>query len=393
MIRAAACVLAAAALLSPTAIAQWSARPGETTRDAFGPARGEKASMCRGACGLGCPSTCVEEVAWECTDASRLRRVRTYECGTHLGCRTHDDCLDACSQSGVAELECQTRCHQEAVERFGLEAAVSWASGRGPYDGPPITFEYTRDAPSAPEPAFRCPEGARRACHGAAGRCVAADGTSIAPVFDAYPSAGSGAMRVSGVRAGRLCGNRVCEETADILVTGADSCDAAGGARRCTRYGLEFDYRGADPSSPLECRTTTTGGKKDFIGDLIVKGLEAMPEPEEGASGEETNGMRALLGVFQKVVTSADSPEDVRVSVTPHGADGRPDESRRVGTAPGTGPPPSTPRVVRIPAASGRLLVPMHQFADGADAGPLVREIRCTHKGRPVLEATFRLSF
>lgn len=382
----AAVAVALALLWAATASAQWSAQPGETKRNAFGPLKGDKASLCRGACGLGCPSTCAETVSYECVDSTRLRRVKTYECGTHLGCRVHDDCLDACAQTGLVATECQVKCHREAVERFGLETATSWASGHGPYDGPPITFEYTRDAPDAPEPSFRCPEGARIACDGSAGRCVAG-GATVEPVFASYVSAGGAGMRISGFRAGRLCGDRVCDETADIRVTGRDSCVKG----RCTRYGVEFDYTGADPSSPLECKTTTTGGKKDFIGDLVVRGLEAMPE-QEVAEGEEQNGMRAMLGLFKKVVESADTPEDVRLTMAPLGPDGKPIESQRVGTGPEAGPP-SSPRVVSIPSTSGHLVVPMYQLADGAGDGPRVREIRCSHKGRPVLETTFRLSF
>jgi hypothetical protein len=388
MIRKSSLVLASVALLlPPIALAQWSAQPGETKRNAFGPSKGEKASVCRGACGAGCPSTCAEEVSYECIDSTRLRRVKTYECGTHLGCREHDDCLDACGQTGLANVECQVKCHEEAVDRFGLEKTTSWAQGHGPYDGPPITFEYTRDAPGAPEPAFRCPEGARLECAGGAGRCAVAGGSTVDPVFDSYLLAGDGGMRISGFRAGRLCGDHVCEQTTDIRVTGQDSCQRGS----CTRYGMEFDYVNADPSMPLECSTSTTGGKKDFIGDMVVKGLSAVPE-QEGEPDENEHGMRVLLGVFKKVVESADSPEDVRITMAPLGPDGKPIESQRVGTGPEAGPP-STPRIVDIAAPSGHVVVPMYQLADGAEDGPLVREIRCSHKGTPVLETSFRLSF
>jgi hypothetical protein len=194
-------------------------------------------------------------------------------------------------------------------------------------------------------------------------------------------------MRISGFRAGRLCGDHVCEQTTDIRVTGQDSCQRGS----CTRYGMEFDYANADPSMPLECATSTTGGKKDFVGDLVVKGLSAMPE-REGDPTEGEHGMRVLLGVFKKVVESADSPEDVRITMAPLGPDGKPIESQRVGTGPEAGPP-STPRIVDITTPSGHLVVPMYQLADGAEDGPLVREIRCSHKGTPVLETSFRLSF
>ena len=348
-------------LMAPASVAQWSAQPGETKRNAFGPLRGDKSSECRGACGAGCPNTCAEDVSYECIDSTRLRRVTTYECGTHLGCREHDDCLDACAQTGLAGAECQMKCHQEAVDRFGFDTATSWASGNGPYDGAPITFEYTRSAPDAPDPAFRCPDGARLECAGAAGRCLAADGSAVDPVFDSYPSAGNGAMRISGFRAGRLCGERVCEQTTDIRVTGEDSCDRGS----CTRYGMEFDYRNADPSAPLQCSTSTTGGKKDFIGNLLVKGLSAMPE-RENEPGKEEHGMRVLLDVFKKVVTSADSPEDVRVSIAPLGptanrsrhteSERRRMPARRRHRAPSTSPPRAATwscRCTSLPMAPG----------------------------------------
>lgn len=197
-------------------------------------------------------------------------------------------------------------------------------------------------------------------------------------------------MRISGFRAGRLCGDRVCEETADIRVTGEDSCQRSGGAASCTRYGLEFDYRNADPSAPLECVASTSGGTGDFVGDMLVKGLSMMPEQESGPGEGEGDGMRQLMGLFQKVVTSANSPEDVRISMAPLGSDGKPIEALRVGTPPDAGPP-SIPRVIDLAAPSGRLVVPMYQIADGDET--VTREIRCSHKGTPVLETVFRLIF
>ena len=128
--------------------AQWSAEPGATVRNAFGPQAGNSANECRGACGAGCPDSCAKTVSYECQDASRLRRVGAYDCGTHQGCRVHDDCLDACLQSGAQGRSCATQCDAEIMDRFGFESAGSWLMGEGPYDGE-ISFEYTRDAPDA----------------------------------------------------------------------------------------------------------------------------------------------------------------------------------------------------------------------------------------------------
>lgn len=381
--------LALALLLSAPANAQWAASPGQTVRDAFGPTTGGKARMCRGACGVGCPSACAQRTSYECLADQRLRRVRSFTCGTHQGCREHDDCLDRCSQQRGLGFDCDAECHSEAVERYGLERAVSWAAAGGPFDGDPITFEYTRDAQGDAPPTFRCPDGARLDCSHTEGRCLAG-GSPVAPVFDSYQTTRPDAMRISSFRSGPLCGNRVCSQAIDIRVTGEDTCESESGPTRCSRYGLEFDYSNADPSMPLECSSSTEGGSGDVIGDLIKKGFDAAPEL--GADTFQGNeGLGELLGMFQKVVASADSPQDVKVSMAPLGTDGKPIESERVGSSPRSAPPP-VPRSIDLPAASGHLVVPMYELADGSGGGaPRVREIRCSHNGVPVLEASFRL--
>ena len=369
-------------LLCTAAPAQWSAQPGDTVRNAFGPMPGAQASMCRGACGKGCPDVCNEAVAYECLDAGRMRRVVSYTCGTHQGCRDHDDCLDACRESAQG-LDCDTYCHTEIIEAWGLERASSWALGSGPFDRAQIRFEYTLHSPGAHEPAFRCPEGARRECSNGLGRCLAAGGGTVEPVFDSYPAAGPGAMRVAGFRSGHLCGERVCEQASVIRVTGNDTCERG----RCTRYGVEFDYRNANPALPLECSANTTGGG-DFVGNLLKETAEAMPQQGESP---EADGMAQLLGLFQQVLKSADAPEDVQISMAPLDEAGNPIESQRVG--PGTDFVPSVPKTIAVPAASGRLLVPMYQLAGLSDTTDRVREIRCTHNGLPVFEVAFELQF
>lgn len=384
-------VLALLALLAGVASAQWAASPGETVRDAFGPSIDGAARVCRGACGVGCPSACEDRTFYECLGGERLRKVRSYTCGTHQGCRAHDDCLDRCSQQYGSRFDCDARCHSEAVSTHGFELAVSWASAGGPFDGEPITFEYTREAPDAPASAFRCPEGAALTCASGQGQCLAG-GQAVEPVFDGYPETGPGAMRISGFRAGPLCNDGVCEQATVIRVAGGDSCDRGGQPAACTRYGVEFDYTNADPSAPLECTTSIRGGDgDDFIGGLIKRGFDSAPELNKDTF-EGNSGLGELLGVLQKVVASAERPEDVEISMAPLGPDGKPDESRRVGSGPRAGQPP-VPPTVELPGASGHLLVPMYQFADGsASASTLVREVRCSHKGTPVLEATFELT-
>jgi len=63
----------------------------------------------------------------------------------------------------------------------------------------------------------------------------------------------------------------------------------------------------------------------------------------------------------------------------------------------GASPPaaaPGVPPSVPVPAARGHLVVPMYELADAAAPGSvLVREVRCTQNGSPVVETTFRLHF
>jgi len=373
------------------AAAQWAADPGATARNAFGPGAAGKANQCRGACGSGCPGTCDKAVSYECQGNAQLRRIESYDCGTHQGCRVHDDCLDTCLQKSSQPGECQKQCDTQVMERFGFENSASWLIGRGPYDGM-INFEYTIAAPASPEPAYHCPDGATRQCGGSAG-CAAADGTRVEPVFENYPA--TNGMRVSAFRTGLVCGEKVCQQTASIEVWGEDTCP--GGS--CTHYGMEFDFANADPAASLECSTSTSGGDDDFVGGLLKQGGDAMTtrggttsnNGDNATAGGGEDGMAELLGMFGKVLASGDSPDDVDVTFTPYDEQGNPDPSRAVGTRAGNGPPP-VPRSVDLPGASGHLFVPMYQLKSNLNRGEVKeRKIRCTHKGAPVLETVFRL--
>ena len=374
-------------LFSSPVFAQWAAEPSATVRNAFGPAGGGNASQCRGACGAGCPDTCTKEVVYECAGSEKFYRIESLSCGTHPGCRAHDDCLDSCVNNGTGG-DCQAKCDGEVMQTHGFENSSSWLMGKGPYDGK-IKFEYTIDDPNAPEPAFRCPTGASPQCAGTVG-CKSSQGDWVEPVFDTYPASKAGAMTISDLRTGPACGDSVCDQTASIRVTGSDSC--AGGD--CTRFGIEFDYKNADPSEPLKCRTSTSGGDGDFIGDLIKLGADATVR----RSGNETNkqgsgedGMAELLGMFSKVIASADSPEDLNVSITPLDEDGNPIESKRVNSQPSDDGLPPIPTTIDIPAKSGHLFVPMYQLSSNMSSVEKERKIFCTHKGQPVLETAFRL--
>ena len=374
------------ALYSSVAIS--SAEPGATVRNAFGPEVGLGANQCRGACGGGCPQSCEITVRYECTGESQLRRVEAYTCGTHQGCREHDDCLDNCLQDNSGSSDCQARCDAEAMQRYGFEKATPWLMGKGPYDGE-ITFEYTRQAPSDLEPAYRCPQGAERKCNDGTG-CVATNGGPVDPVFDSYPSADAGAMRISALHVGPLCDKgdeRVCKQSSTIQILGEDSCPSG----NCTRFGMEFDYRNADPTMPLECKTSTRGGDSDFIGDLVKLGGDAIAERDAASGGPEPDdGMGQLLSMFGKVIASADSPEDLQISITPLDENGNPIESQRVGSETGDAAP--IPRSVELPAERGHLLVPMYQLVANSRPGTAKeRRVTCTHKGEAVLETVFVL--
>jgi len=362
--------------------------PGATVRNVFGPDVGLGANMCRGACGGSCPKSCERNVFYECEGSSQLRRVEAFICGTHQGCREHDACLDDCLQNNPDSRECQPQCDATAMEVYGFESATSWALGKGPYEGT-TTFEYTRHKPAELEPAYHCPEGAKRQCGDDSG-CVTADGSRVDPVFDSYPGAGGGGMRISGLRTGPVCGSgadKVCEQSSSITVTGSQHC--ASGS--CTRFGMEFDYVNADPSAPLECSTSTRGGEDDFVNDLIKLGGDAMASRSGGAEAQEDDGMGQLLGLFGKVIASADSAEDVQVTITPLDENGNPIKSQAVGTEAG-GVPQPIPHSVDLPAANGHLFVPMYQLAEAMKPGIVKeRRVNCSHKGNQVLEAVFVL--
>lgn len=376
-------LLAILLLAGSPATVESAEKPGATVRNAFGPEVSHLTNQCRGACGAGCPDSCDKSVSYECIDGARLLKVVSYECGTHQGCRTHDNCLDVCLEGGSGSGDCQSQCDADAMQNFGPEKSISWLVGGGPYDGK-IIFEYTRDTSYELEPAYHCPQGSSRQCGKNAG-CETTAGKWVEPVFDTYPQAASGAMRISDFRTGPACADTICTQTADIEITGNDRCDDG----PCTRFGMEFDYENANPAAPLKCSTSTSGGDSDFIGGLIKQGSDAMTT--RSSEPEEDDGLGQLLSMFQDVVSSADSPEDVQIKITPLDENGNPIESKSVGNdLPGRLRP--IPSRVDIPATSGHLFVAMYELTSAAKPGQTKeRRIRCTHRGEPVLETVVRL--
>ncbi len=373
-------------LASMPTLAQWAAEPGERVRNAFGPVESRAVRACRGACGPDCPSTCTRRIVFECADDDRLRRVRTLACGTHQGCREHDDCLDRCSQQQAQGFDCANQCNAQAIADYGFEVAGPWAMGGGPYDGE-IVFEYTVDRPGAPEAAYRCPDGAERSCGDDGASCVAG-GTEVSPVFASYPDTESGALEVLGFRSGRVCLDdgepaSVCENGVEIQITGDAPCPGEEAGENCSWYGFELEYDHAAAGETLAC--TSTGADEDFLGGVVTRVIEAMPAQQGSALGD-------LLGGLQKGLEGGGSLADVLagITVTPNDGSGRTLGSAAAEPA----QPPGVPKTVSLDAPSGRVLVPMYETRDGSRGrSQIIRDVRCTHRGVPVLETSFRLQF
>lgn len=102
-------------------------------------------SKCRWACGGNCPGSCVDHddvVVWILEPIVGAYYRFTYSnviaCGTHEGCRWHDDCFDACA-AATGESEwwepCHMDCNTYVAYKYPLAWGYSWQGGGGPYDG------------------------------------------------------------------------------------------------------------------------------------------------------------------------------------------------------------------------------------------------------------------
>lgn len=379
-------LLAITVLLQSESVAQWSASPGETVRNAFGPAKNQGAPVCRGACGMDCPSSCEQEVEFECAGAGTLIRVQSNSCGTHQGCRQHDDCLDRCSQEHSEAYDCQAECHAEAVNDWGLEMAGSWAIGGGPYDGDPIKFEYTMDIPGGAEAVYRCPQGARQECTPTLDGCRAGD-KPVEPVFDSFAGGGPGIVRVTGFRSGRVCTmggqpSSVCQPTVDIEVTGRDYCTQSEGKQSCTWYGFELDYFDANPAEPLICHSSAAD--EDFLGGIVSKVIKS-------SSADTDSDMGRLLGELQEGLNSGKSMDQVFSGISITTEDG---ETLGGEKPTQVFPEPGVPTEVALNGVSGHLFVPMFELRNSSPPGTSVEHlVRCSQQGKPVVETTFRLHF
>jgi outer membrane protein OmpA-like peptidoglycan-associated protein len=123
-------------------------------------------SLCRGACGPNCPTTCtplpnrkvcVDDAAGACHWEFEYPGV--ISCGSHLGCRNHDACYDRCAAaSGETDLcplgTCHCGCDVDCISDFGVSNCNSWRTGGGPFD----SFLTFSDPPTSTGPfPGRCP--------------------------------------------------------------------------------------------------------------------------------------------------------------------------------------------------------------------------------------------
>ena len=100
--------------------------------------------QCRDACGTDCPPTCapMPDVV-KCVPDSTGSCYFTYtytdviNCGSHLGCRIHDACYDACEAAGHAygwNDICHRKCDVGCVNTYDFSRCNSWREGGGPFD-------------------------------------------------------------------------------------------------------------------------------------------------------------------------------------------------------------------------------------------------------------------
>jgi hypothetical protein len=102
-------------------------------------------TSCRGACGSGCPDTCVSLPDLTIRVPDPINELSHYlltytgvtECGTHAGCRWHDACFDQCKILGEeGDFDpMHDLCSAKVVQRYGAADGASWAMGNDPYDG------------------------------------------------------------------------------------------------------------------------------------------------------------------------------------------------------------------------------------------------------------------
>jgi hypothetical protein len=94
-------------------------------------------SLCRGACGGDCPSTCrdLPDISICVSDGEHdfVCKYGVIECGSHQGCREHDACYDDCATAPRPAL-CRRGCDLACISNYGIGDCNNWRIGGDPYD-------------------------------------------------------------------------------------------------------------------------------------------------------------------------------------------------------------------------------------------------------------------
>jgi hypothetical protein len=105
-------------------------------------------ARCRGACGEGCSNRACTDIGTYlvrheqggCHYVIEYRNAK--RCGTHTGCRWHDDCFDRAKAMGeryVTEPE-HMKCNLRIAEENAIGDWTSWMLGGPPYEEEPMYF-------------------------------------------------------------------------------------------------------------------------------------------------------------------------------------------------------------------------------------------------------------
>jgi hypothetical protein len=124
--------------------------PGGAFGKLSGSTTGPCGALCRGACGPDCTTVnCTFKGTGLCQHDNFGKQngywqtATVYNCGTHDGCRQHDDCYDLCNDGRCGTwtaVTCRRGCDADAFRQYPVEGP-SWVGGHGPFDGR-LDFEY-----------------------------------------------------------------------------------------------------------------------------------------------------------------------------------------------------------------------------------------------------------
>ncbi len=112
-------------------------------------------SLCRGACGPDCPSTCTADYdvgicAPDSTGACHSTcTYSSLRCGSHQSCRDHDACYDRCAARGDPLGLCHRGCDLACIGKWGPVNCWHWMRGNGPYDNYLHFYTYRSQTPAA----------------------------------------------------------------------------------------------------------------------------------------------------------------------------------------------------------------------------------------------------